>query len=156
MKRTVVLIFVMSCLFAFVNAQVVIPSDRDQLLNGDAAGQNLIAENNGYPSAQKILDLKDQLGLMKDQIRKINEMMTNLPVSVTVKGQEIIEAEEELNKLFESGNINEKLLRAKLERIGKLRAELRFAHLQIYLKTKQILSVNQWERLKEIQTGEVK
>jgi len=47
-------------------------------------------------------------------------------------------------------------LRAKLERIGKIRAELRFVHLQVYLKEKQILTVKQWERLKELQASEVK
>jgi len=82
--------------------------------------------------------------------------MTNLQISATIKGQDIVEAEEELNKLFESGSINEKTLRAKLERIGKMRAELQFIHLQIYLNEKQILSVKQWERLKELQASEVK
>jgi len=143
-------------MFSMMDAQVTIPADKEQLLNGEVAGQNIIAEINGYPSPQKALELKDDLGLTKDQIRKLNEMLTNFPVSVTVKGQEIIEAEEELNKLFETGNINDKTLRAKLERIGKLRAELKFAHLQIYLKTKQLLSANQWERFKEIRNSEIK
>jgi Spy/CpxP family protein refolding chaperone len=139
-----------------VNAQVIIPPDKDQLLKGEAAGLTLVAEKNGFPSPQKIVSFKDQLVLTKDQLKKINEILTNLPISATVKGQDIIEAEEELNKLFESGTINEKTLRAKLERIGKMRADLRFVHLQVYLKEKQILSVKQWERLKEIQASEVK
>jgi Spy/CpxP family protein refolding chaperone len=139
-----------------VSAQVTIPPDKGQLLNGEAAGQTLVAEKNGFPSPQKIISLKDKLGITKDQLKKINEILTNLPISATVKGQEIVEAEEELNKLFESGTINEKTLRTKLERIGKMRADLRFVHLQIYLKEKQILSVNQWERLKELQASEVK
>jgi Spy/CpxP family protein refolding chaperone len=139
-----------------VNAQVAIPPDKDQLLSGDASGQTLIAQQNGFPALQKIISFKDQLGLTKDQLKKINEILTNLPISAIVKGQEIIEAEEELNKLFESGIINEKTLRAKLERIGKMRADLRFVHLQVYLKEKQILSVKQWERLKELQVSEVK
>jgi Spy/CpxP family protein refolding chaperone len=139
-----------------VHAQVTFPPDKNQLLNGDAAGQTLVAEMNGFPAPQKIVSFKDQLGLTKDQLRKINEMLTNLPVSATVKGQEIIEAEEGLSSLFESGSINEKTLRAKLERIGKIRSELRFVHLQVYLKEKQILTVKQWERLKELQASEVK
>ena len=139
-----------------VHAQVTIPSDKDQLLSGVAAGQTLLAEKNGYPIPQKIISFKDQLGLTKDQLKKITEMLTNLPVSVTVKGQEIVEAEEELNRLFESGTINEKMLRVKLERIGIMRGDLRFIHLQVYLREKQILSVNQWERLKELLASEVK
>jgi Spy/CpxP family protein refolding chaperone len=138
------------------HAQVTFPPDKDQLLKGEATGQTLVAEINGFPAPQKIISYKDQLGLSKDQLRKINEIVTNLPISATVKGQDIVDAEEELNKLFESGNINEKTLRAKLERIGKMRAELRFMHLQVSLKEKQILSVKQWERLKELQASEVK
>lgn len=137
-------------------AQVTIPPDKDRLLSGAAAGQTSLAEANGYPPPQKIILLKDQLGLTKDQLKKITEMLTNLPVSATVKGQEIVEAEEELNKLFESGSISEKILRTKLERIGIMRGDLQFMHLQVYLREKQILSVNQWERLKELLASEVK
>jgi Spy/CpxP family protein refolding chaperone len=139
-----------------VLAQITLPPDKDQLLSGDAAGQTLVAIKNGFPAPQIIVSFKDQLGLSKDQLRKINEILTNLPVSAIVKGQEIIDAEEELNKLFESGTINEKTLRAKLERIGKMRADLRFMHLQVYLKEKQILTAKQWDRLKELQASEVK
>ena len=139
-----------------VNAQVSIPTDKDQLLKGDAAGQTLVAEKNGFPSPQKIISLKDQLGLTKDQLKKLNELLTNLPISAVVKGQEIVDAEEELSNLFESGTMSEKTLRAKLERIGKMRADLRFVHLQIYLKEKQIMSGKQWERLKELTAREVK
>ena len=139
-----------------VRAQVPVPPDKDQLLKGDAAGQSSVAERNGFPAPQIIISFKDQLGLTKDQVKKIDEIVTNLPFAATVKGQEIIDAEEELNRLFESGSVNEKTLRAKLERIGKMRAELRFVHLQVYLKEKQILSVKQWERLKELQASEVK
>jgi len=137
-------------------AQGTVPPDKDQLLSGDAAGQTLAAEKNGFPSPQKIVSFKDQIGLTKDQLKKMNEMLINVPISATVKGQEIVEAEEELNKLFESGTINEKTLRTKLERIGKLRADLRFMHLQVYLKEKQILSAKQWDRLKELLVSEAK
>ena len=137
-------------------AQAMYPPDKDQLLKGEAAGQNLVAEQNGYPSPQKIVSLKDQIGLTKDQLKKIKEIVTNLPISAVVKGQEIIDAEDELNTLFQSGTVNERTLRLKLERIGKMRAELRFMHLQIYVKEKQILSAKQWERLKELKASEVK
>jgi Spy/CpxP family protein refolding chaperone len=159
MKRLKISFPIMLFLLSIVmgaHAQGTIPADKDQLLKGDAAGQTLIAEQHGYPQAQKILLFKDQLGLTKDQVKKINEMLTNLPVSATVKGQEIVEAEEDVNKLFESGSINEKILRAKLERIGTMRGDLRFMHLQIYLRAKQILSAKQWERLKELLVSEVK
>jgi len=139
-----------------VVAQVPVPPDKEQLLKGDAAGETLVAEKNGYPAPAKIIALKDQLGISKDQLKKINELVTNLQISSSVKGQDIVEAEEELSKLFESGSLNEKTLRTKLERIGKMRAEFRFMHLQVSIKEKQILSTKQWDRLKELQASEVK
>ena len=156
LKTSYLILLFSLVMVAIVNAQVTIPPDKDQLLNGEASGQTLVAEKNGFFAPQKIISLKDQIGLTKDQLKKIKEIETNLPISAVVKGQEIIDAEEELNKLFESGAINDKTLRMKLERIGKMRAELRFVHLQIYLREKQILSAKQWERLKELKASEVK
>ena len=155
-KLSIPLLLILSLRVETGNAQATYPPDKDQLLKGEAAGQNLVAEQNGYPSPQKIVSLKDQIGLTKDQLKKIKEIVTNLPISAVVKGQEIIDAEDELNTLFQSGTVNERTLRIKLERIGKMRAELRFVHLQIYVKEKQILSAKQWERLKELKASEVK
>jgi Spy/CpxP family protein refolding chaperone len=137
-------------------AQPTVPSDKDQLLKGEIAEQTLVAEVNGFSSPLKIISMKDQIGLTKDQQKKIEEIMENLPVSATIKGQEIVEAEEDLGGLFQIGKINEKTLRTKLEAIGKLRAELRFVHLQVYLQIRQLLSFNQWELLREIKASEIR
>lgn len=150
----VVLLF--AILSATSQAQVAVPPDKELLLKGDAMGQGKVAERNNYPFPQTILSFREQLGLTKDQVRKIDEMMKNLPISATVQGQDIIEAEEDLNAYFASGAVTEKTLRTKLERIGKLRAALRFTHLQVYVKSKQILSANQWQRLQELLASESK
>jgi Spy/CpxP family protein refolding chaperone len=156
MMKIIKVILVLFTVCAPLISQPTVPSDKEQLLKGEIAEQTLVAEVNGFLSPQKIISLKDQIGLTNDQQKKIEEMLENLPVSATVKGQEIVEAEENLSKLFGTGKINEKTLRTKLEAIGKLRAELRFVHLQVYLQVKQFLSFNQWERLKEVQTSEIK
>jgi len=134
----------------------VFPPDRDLLLKGDPLGIPARAEAYSYPSPQKALSFKEDLGLTKDQIRKFEELINNTTVSATVKGAEIIEVEDDFNKSFESGTITDRILRAKLERIGKLRSEYGFIQLQVYLKVKQILSANQYERYKELVHGEAK
>jgi Spy/CpxP family protein refolding chaperone len=136
--------------------QDTIPPDKEMLLKGEPMGQGLVAERNGFPFPQKILSYKEQLGLTKDQVRKMDEMLKNLPITAAVQGQDIVEAEEDLNTYFASGTVTEKTLRTKLERIGKLRAGLRFTHLQVYVKAKQILSGNQWQRLQELMGSESK
>ena len=124
MKKAVALMTMVLLLFVIHTSfsQITIPPDKEQLLRGEVQGEAFVAEINSFPSPRKILDLKDELNLTKDQLRKLDEMLKNLPISATMKGQDIIEAEEGLNSMFESGNINEKTLRAKLERIGKLLA----------------------------------
>ncbi|HVN48750.1 MAG TPA: hypothetical protein VMU30_08015 [Bacteroidota bacterium] len=141
---------------ATIYAQGITPSEKEGLLNGDATGQFLVAEQSNYPVPSKVLSFKEQLGLTNAQIKKINELMQNLPVSAQVKGQEIVEAEEDLSQAFASGTISDKTLRMKLEKIGRLRAEFRFTHLQVCIKVKQILSANQNERYKELVAGERK
>ncbi len=153
------LIWIFGCISfmsASLFAQGITPSEKEGLLNGDPTGQFLVAEQNNYPIPSKVLSFKAQLGLTSVQFKKINELMQNLPVSAQVKGQEIVEAEEDLSQTFAAGTINDKILRTKLEKIGKLRADLRLTHLQVCLKVKQILSANQNERYKELVAGESK
>jgi Spy/CpxP family protein refolding chaperone len=137
-------------------AKVTLPVDRDALTKGDPMGTTLVAENNLYPAPQKVIAYKDQLGLTKDQIQKIAEIVSNTTFSAAVKGSEIIEAEEGLNQLFETGMMNDRTLRAKLERIGILRADYSLLHLQAYVKIKKVLTPNQYERYKELVKSETK
>lgn len=153
------IVWVLCCISlgcATMFAQELTPSEKERLMNGDTTGQFYVAEQAHYPTPLKVLSYKEQLGLTNAQIKKIDELMQNLPVSTQVKGQEIIEAEENLNQAFAAGTINDKTLRTKLEKIGKLRAELRFTNLQICLKVKQILSAKQNDRYKELVAGESK
>jgi Spy/CpxP family protein refolding chaperone len=136
--------------------KVSLPADRDGLTKGDAMGTALVAEKNLYPSPKKVLDFKDQLGLTKNQIQKITELIDITTVSASVKGSEIIEEEEGLDQLFGTGTMNDRTLRDKLNKIGKLRADYAFMHLQVYVKVKQILSPNQYERYKELVQSEAK
>lgn len=137
-------------------AQRTVPSDRDSLLSGDGMGLAAFAELNGYPGPKHVLVLKEQLGLTREQVNNTEQLLSNVLVSAKFKGQEIVDAEEEVNKMFEAGNVSEKILRGRVERIGRLRGELRFIHLQAHLKMKQILSSNQVERYMELRGHEAK
>lgn len=137
-----------------VSAQTLIPPDKDALLKGLGMGLASYAEENNYPGPKHVLEFKEQLALSRDQIKKAETLENLVNISATAKGGEIVEAEEELNKMFEAGTINEKTLRAKLEQIGKLRADLRFIHLQAHLKMKQILTADQIKRYNELRGHE--
>lgn len=119
-------------------------------------GMAALAELHGYPGPKHVLELKDELKLTRDQFKKAETLAALVKVSASAKGEEIVDAESELQKLFESGTINEKTLRVKLEQIGKLRAELRFIHLQAHIRLKQILNQDQIRRYYERRGHEVK
>ena len=149
---TAVLLFVAGVSFG----QQTIPPDKDGLLKGLGMGLAEIAEVNNYPGPKHTLDLKNELGLTRDQLKKTEALDKVVTSAALAKGEEIVTAEEELSKLFEAGTISEKALRSKLEEIAKLRADLRFTHLQAHLRMKQILTPDQVQRYAELKGHEAK
>ena len=138
------------------SAQQTIPPDKEGLLKGLGMGLAEIAEINNYPGPKHTLDLRNELGLTRDQLKKTEALDKVVASAAIAKGEEIVLAEEELSKLFEAGTINEKVLRSKLEELSKLRADLRFTHLQAYLRMKQILTPDQIKRYAELRGHEAK
>ena len=137
-------------------SQPTIPPDKDLLLKGLGMGLATIADVNNYPGPKHVIDLKTELGLTRDQLKKTEALDKAVSSSAVAKGEEIVQAEEELFKLFEAGTVSEKVLRSKLEQIGKLRSDLRFIHLQAHLRMKQILTPDQIKLYSEIRGRESK
>lgn len=137
-------------------AQPTIPPDKESLLKGLGMGLAEVADIYDYPGPKHAIVLKNELGLTRDQLKKTEALDKVVSSSAVAKGGEIVQAEEELGKLFEAGTINEKMLRSKLEEIGKLRAELRFIHLQAHVRMKQILTPEQIKRYAELRGHEAK
>lgn len=137
-------------------SQPTVPPDKDSLLKGLGMGLATIADVNNYPGPKHVINLKTELGLTRDQLKKTEALDKVVSSSAIAKGEEIVQAEEELFKLFEAGTVSEKELRSKLEQIGKLRSDLRFIHLQAHLRMKQILTPDQIKQYSEIRGRENK
>lgn len=138
-----------------LRAQNTIPADREALLKGEVMDLAALADKNNLPGPKQVLALKAELGLTRDQAKKTEALEKVFGSSAVAKGEEIVLAEEELAQSFEAGTVTEKGLRAKLEQIGKLRAELRFIHLQAYLRMKQILTPDQVKLFTELRSREI-
>ncbi|MBI5464331.1 MAG: hypothetical protein HY966_05190 [Ignavibacteriales bacterium] len=149
-------VFLIVGVVASATAQVVVPHDKDALLNGEGMGQAEYAERNGFPGPKHALKWKDELGISNDQMQKIEALANGVEVSSKFRGEDIVKAEIDLNAMFEAGTATEKNVRVKVQDIARLRGELQFIHLQAHLKMKQILSANQMTRYKELQAGEAK
>jgi len=139
-----------------LGAQPTIPPDKDALLKGLGMGLATIADVNNYPGPKHVIGLRTELGLTRDQLKKTEALDKVVSSSAVAKGEEIVLAEEQLYKLFEAGTISEKALRLQLEQIAKLRADLRFIHLQAHLRMKQILTPDQIKQYSEIRGRENK
>jgi hypothetical protein len=120
-------------------------------LNGDDYdNMALVAELNEYPSPQKTIELKKQLGLSPEQLTKITAINTELLRKKKEMGRFIIKNERVLDSLFRIRQIDDGSLVFYGQRTDLYRGELRNAILQAYLKVNGILTPNQIKRYQQL------
>jgi len=107
---------------------------------GEGLGMALPAELNGYPGPRHVLDFADELKLDAETKARIQSIFDRMHIEAVDLGAQIIEKERALDEAFSSGQISEVSLMALIEGIGKLRSELRNAHLRAHLTTAAELS----------------
>ena len=118
------------------------------LTKGTGMALALPAEMNGYPGPRHILDAAaaGHLPLTADQREAVQHLADRMSAEARAKGQEILQAEANLALRFRHAHIEEATLRDLVDRIGRLRAELRFIHLRTHLETKALLTTEQLGR----------
>lgn len=123
----------------------LLPEEVEGLVKGKGMALALAAEVNGYPGPRHVLDVAeaDQLPLRPEQRAAVERLNAQMLEEAQAKGQEILQAEAHLAQRFREGRIDEASLRASLEHIGQLRAELRFIHLRTHLTTRALLTAEQ-------------
>ena len=65
-------------------------------------------------------------------------------------GEELIAAEQALDRRFADASIDEASLHEALSDIGRIRADLRYVHLEAHLKQRRLLSDDQVARYDEL------
>ncbi|WP_409523924.1 hypothetical protein [Nitrincola sp. MINF-07-Sa-05] len=121
-------------------------SDIAELEKGGGWGMALVAELNGIPGPAHLLELKDRIELTEEQIERITLQLKVMKAAAIPVGQQLIRAEAELERAFQSGEINEAGLMTLLEYSEKARTELRFIHLSQHLTTPALLTQKQITR----------
>lgn len=129
-------------------ASGLLPEEVEGLTKGQGMALALAAEMNGYPGPRHVLEAAGpgQLDLRPDQREAVQRFYDQMLAEAKAKGQEILQAEEELAMRFRHGHIDEPSLRETLHRIGEYRADLRFIHLRTHLGTKALLTPEQIAR----------
>ncbi len=126
----------------------LLPGEVEGLTKGSGMTLALAAEVNGYPGPRHVLDAADagHLPLRPDQRRAVQGLFDRMSAEARAKGQEILDAEAHLALRFRHAHIDEAGLRDILERLSRLRADLRFIHLRTHLETKALLTPEQVAR----------
>ncbi len=165
MNRTIQKLLMLFTLI-FVTALIVVaqdsratPSGYDSLLDteirgiseddiegyrtGAGLGFALPAELNGYPGPRHVLDFSDELKLNTDQLEEIQSLYDEMLPQAIDLGEQILQAEAELELAFREQTITTDYLATQLELIEGLRADLRYTHLSTHLSTITILTPHQ-------------
>lgn len=121
-------------------------NDVDELRRGGGWGLALAAELNGMPGPAHLLELKDQIPLVPDQVTNTQALLEEMRKAAIPTGERLIAAEKALEAAFATGKIDEQSLRRLLAEAESTRAELRFIHLSQHYKTVQFLKPEQIKR----------
>jgi Spy/CpxP family protein refolding chaperone len=132
------------------------PEDVSGLLAGKGLGYAKPAELNGYPGPLHVLELAANLQLSDEQRARTEALFASMQAKAKEAGQALVAEERALDRLFASRSVDAGSLAASLERIGKLQARVREAHLEAHLAQSGILTPGQvahYARLRGYEAG---
>lgn len=121
-------------------------SDLKELRRGGGWGLALPAELNGVPGPAHLLDLSEEIPLFADQVAAIQRIFDAMRSEAIAAGARLIEAEDAIGTAFQSGDLDERGLRALIGEAEAARADLRFIHLSRHLSMPPLLSAEQIAR----------
>lgn len=96
---------------------------------GAGLGFALPAELNGYPGPRHTLDFSTELELDDGQLDKIQGLYDDMLPQAIELGEQILQAEAELELAFREETVSLESLETQLDIIASLRADLRYVHL---------------------------
>ena len=115
------------------------------LLAGEGMGFALAAELNGLPGPRHVLEMAEGLELTPEQREAVEAVRARMAEAARALGARVVEEERHLDRMFARGHATADAVRERTARIGRLRGELRAAHLVAHLETVAILDPVQVE-----------
>ena len=115
----------------------------DDLRAGRGMALALPAELNGFPGPRHVLDLADELSLTPQQRGRTEAMFAEMQQHAAALGEQIIEAEMRLDRLFADGDPDGEAVRIATGDVARLYGELRFTHLRYHIAMKRLLEPQQ-------------
>ena len=126
------------------------PAEVEGLLAGEGMGLALAAELNGLPGPRHVLELAGELELTPEQRREVEAVHDRMAGEARRLGALVVEAERHLDHMFAAGHASPGAVRDRTAEIGRLRGELRAAHLVAHLETAALLQPTQVEAYRRL------
>lgn len=126
------------------------PEEIESLRSGQGMGFAKLAELNRYPGPRHVLELEKELELTPAQSAETMALFEEMRLSAVALGEELIAAEMALDRRFAGGVISADTLESALMDIGRIRARLRYVHLEAHLRQQRLLTARQIAMYDEI------
>lgn len=126
------------------------PEEVESYLTGQGMGFAKAAELNHYPGPKHVLQLGDQLKVSPEQLTKMQEIYERMHQQAVIYGEQILQQEKALDRLFASQKISQKQMETAIAEIATLQGKLRLVHLQAHLETKQVMTPRQVKKYDQL------
>lgn len=119
------------------------PEQMADLRAGRGMGLALAAEMNSHPGPMHVLEHAERLQLTAAQRQMMEALMQGMRRDAIAAGETLIAAEAELDRLFESGAIDDALLTTQIRTVSHAQGEVRRIHLTTHIATRAALMADQ-------------
>jgi Spy/CpxP family protein refolding chaperone len=121
-------------------------SETRQFLEGAGMGYARTAELNRFPGPMHVLELADELALTPEQRARTAALMNAHKAEARAIGAKRVESERVIERLFQSGTVDEAALARNVREAADLEGAYRLSHLETHRRMRALLSEEQIER----------
>ena len=125
----------------------------ENVRDGRGFGMAFVADQQGYPGPLHVLELKDRLGLSRDQEAKAEGLLAAMFAESRPKSARLLDAEAKLRRLFAGSRPDEAAVRTTVTEVEMARADVRLVHLMFHLKMREALTDEQVRIYREARWG---
>lgn len=119
------------------------PQQIEGLRGGKGLGMAMPAELNGYPGPLHVLELSSKIGLSAEQKAETEKLYTEMLAAAKAQGEQVIEAERELDRLFAQKKATPETVSAAVTKAAVAEGKLREIHLRYHLSMMSVLTPEQ-------------
>jgi Spy/CpxP family protein refolding chaperone len=119
---------------------------RDQYLSGAGMGYAKAAELNHFPGPMHVLEHAGELRLTAEQRSATEKLLQAHHAEARAVGAKLVAAEEALEQLFRSGQVESGALAQAVAAAARLEGEYRLSHLETHRRMRALLTEEQVKR----------